>query len=696
MTDLCLCDNIITRQRISEDNNLCPVCKKYYRDPEDSHTKNNNFNEELGGISENTKIYGNIGELFGISDREEEYINSPLQKDPFWVNKDLVSRDIEKIDTVVCSCENQQTTGKFCAECGDKTAVGFLFDKSESYYLESLNQEGIGENNGQLFGSVKVRPRANQRLFSIQEEVEGKEDENHLYSRIAIAGADIENRDLEQFADNYDLEDIGRLEILPVPQINREFVLIHNENQENLNNEVRGVEDLNLPVRDDIDNFEPREVNQEEINFIPHIYDDIVPADMDRRLQNIRPPRYDSAKANIRTFFTRFDKYKNAHQPAWDNEAAVNILSNLLDDESLEYFESLEEEIRNNYEQAKESLIEHYEPGNPIYTKWSNLTSRKQGETESVTMYYDDLIKKSRRMEVPAAQLLYIFIDGLPLDTKQHLALETNPPETLAQALTRAKTFQAVTKNGNPVKSLYKHIREESSKPSSAVVENTQIYKLKNLENTMEKLADKIDKIQVNSAQSAGNSQGSDGGLQIGKTRYKYLKTSVIRLWETFLFPGYHFKIHIVRYHINLLHIIFMGLHKGKHIGLDILVIKIVLLGIIIFGIITDKGFKIDRLIGHRFRIRGVRGLKQVHFRRTEIFHKIVVSQIETNMKDFQVGTSLEIMAQMHQTKIFTRNKDFLVQGIHPIKEIMKIGEILMVIGGIFQVTIINQDVIIF
>ena len=158
---------------------------------------------------------------------------------------------------------------------------------------------------------------------------------------------------------------------------------------------------------------------------------------------------------------------------------AVNILSNLLDDESLEYFESLDEEIRNNYEQAKECLIEHYEPGNPIYTKWSNLTSRKQGETESVTMYYDDLIRKSRRMEVPAAQLLYIFIDGLPFETKQHLALDANPPDNLAQALTRAKTYQAVTKNGNPVRSLYKQIREESSKPSSAVVENTQNYKLK-------------------------------------------------------------------------------------------------------------------------------------------------------------------------------------------------------------------------
>ena len=115
-------------------------------------------------------------------------------------------------------------------------------------------------------------------------------------------------------------------------------------------------------------------------------------------------------------------------------------------------------------------------------------------------------------MEVPPAQLLYIFIDGLPFETKKHLALDANPPDNLAQALTRAKTYQAVTKNGNPVKTLYKQIREESSKPSSAVVENTQNYKFKNLESTLEKLADKVDKIQVNSAQSTINSQRNDAG----------------------------------------------------------------------------------------------------------------------------------------------------------------------------------------
>ena len=51
-------------------------------------------------------------------------------------------------------------------------------------------------------------------------------------------------------------------------------MLIYTENQEKFNNEVLLEENLNWPVRIDINNFEPREINQESINLNPHIYDD--------------------------------------------------------------------------------------------------------------------------------------------------------------------------------------------------------------------------------------------------------------------------------------------------------------------------------------------------------------------------------------------------------------------------------------
>ena len=83
---------------------------------------------------------------------------------------------------------------------GNKTACeSFFFEKSESYYLDSLFQEVERENNGQLFGSVKLRPRVNQRLFEIPvlpEIPEGNSTEN-LYSRIALVGEDMQTTNLD-------------------------------------------------------------------------------------------------------------------------------------------------------------------------------------------------------------------------------------------------------------------------------------------------------------------------------------------------------------------------------------------------------------------------------------------------------------------------------------------------------------------
>ena len=103
------------------------------------------------------------------------------------------------------------------------------------------------------------------------------------------------------------------------------------------------------------------------------------------------------------------------------------MLSNLFDDSSLEYFDSSDEEIREDYDLLKEHLIEHYDTPNPMTTQWNNLNQRKQRDNESVTQYYDDLIKMGRRMDIAGANLIYIFINGLPSETKLHLSLYDPP-----------------------------------------------------------------------------------------------------------------------------------------------------------------------------------------------------------------------------------------------------------------------------
>ena len=106
------------------------------------------------------------------------------------------------------------------------------------------------------------------------------------------------------------------------------------------------------------------------------------------RIHSIRPPKFDSRKSNVRTFFSKFDKYKNVFQPPWEDNVAIDMLSNCLDDEnSLEFFDSLDEHLREDYDLLREHFIEHYDTPNPMTTQWNNLTKRKQRDDESVTQY---------------------------------------------------------------------------------------------------------------------------------------------------------------------------------------------------------------------------------------------------------------------------------------------------------------------
>ena len=150
---------------------------------------------------------------------------------------------------------------------------------------------------------------------------------------------------------------------------------------------------------------------------------------------------------------------------------AINILINLFDDESTDFYDSLDQAVRNNYNQTKENMILHYETVGPQSTQWSLLTKRKQSSTESITDYYDDLVKMGRRLNVPQEQLLFMFIDGLPEDTKIHLALSLQAPGNIVDALTMAKTFQAVTKNINPVNTLYKQVQKDMQQPLSSAIQ---------------------------------------------------------------------------------------------------------------------------------------------------------------------------------------------------------------------------------
>ena len=110
------------------------------------------------------------------------------------------------------------------------------------------------------------------------------------------------------------------------------------------------------------------------------------------RLQNILPPKFDSEIDCIRTFFTRFETYRDSHIPPWDDEITLNILCNLVDDSTLLFLANLHVDIHNNFLITKERIIHHFESGKPLSLLWNDLINRKQGTNESIISYYNSLL----------------------------------------------------------------------------------------------------------------------------------------------------------------------------------------------------------------------------------------------------------------------------------------------------------------
>ena len=133
------------------------------------------------------------------------------------------------------------------------------------------------------------------------------------------------------------------------------------------------------------------------------------------RLQSLRPPKFNSRISDVRRFFSKFDKYVKVVQPPWDNEVIITMLSNLLDDKSLDFFDSLDEEIREDYDLLKEHFIEHYDSPTPITYRWSDLIQRKQTVDETVTEFHDDLVQMGRMMNIELKIFCIFLLMGFSL-----------------------------------------------------------------------------------------------------------------------------------------------------------------------------------------------------------------------------------------------------------------------------------------
>ena len=211
-------------------------------------------------------------------------------------------------------------------------------------------------------------------------------------------------------------------------------------------------------------------------------------------LQNIYPPLFYSQTTNIRIFFARFEIYRNSHRPAWQDNVALNILCNLVDESALNFITTLEEEVRDNYEDVKDALIAYFSPGKPLSMQWEDFIARKQTDEESVVSYCDDLIVLSRNIQMLPETFLNVFILGLRPAIKNYIQLLAAPIDTLGEAVNICKKYQCIMKNKPFHTNVVKPNREINFEACENRVENSPGNENNYLEK-LEILGDKIDQI---------------------------------------------------------------------------------------------------------------------------------------------------------------------------------------------------------
>ena len=207
----------------------------------------------------------------------------------------------------------------------------------------------------------------------------------------------------------------------------------------------------------------------------------------------LKPPRFEAKKDNVRRFFSKFEKYM-AQFSRCSEKQKVTVLANLLCEKSLYFFDYLEEEVKASYENVKRELIEHYEDNKPLTKQWEEAAARKQKPGESVTEYYDDLLRLGERLQLPGDQMLFFFMNGLPEATKNHISLSSERPTTAREALRMAKLHQSVVQPG-----------QDTRKPIISAIRNSNSSKIEELREDMKKLSEQMAKLCSNQIENEGN-----------------------------------------------------------------------------------------------------------------------------------------------------------------------------------------------
>ena len=153
-----------------------------------------------------------------------------------------------------------------------------------------------------------------------------------------------------------------------------------------------------------------------------------------------QPPFNGLPNEDVNEWLAKFDRLSKFY--SWSNAKKLGALPLMLGGPALAWFQTLTNETANDYQALIEALKDRFRAQNLDFILRQELYARKQGPTEPLSVYTEDLIRKCQRLSLSDIEMMNLFINGLKNEIKSHVIL--NQPKTFAEADNLARLRSAV------------------------------------------------------------------------------------------------------------------------------------------------------------------------------------------------------------------------------------------------------------
>ena len=149
---------------------------------------------------------------------------------------------------------------------------------------------------------------------------------------------------------------------------------------------------------------------------------------------------------DVNEWLLQFERYSKFY--SWSNQKRLNAISLLLGGSALAWFRTLPDDITSDFNELVEELKKRFGSQSLEFLFRQELYARKQGPSEPLALYTEDIIRKSQRLSLSDKDMMNIFVNGLNESTKTHVIL--NQPKTFADAENLARLRDSVSKTSAP------------------------------------------------------------------------------------------------------------------------------------------------------------------------------------------------------------------------------------------------------